>query len=253
MLFLLPGGAGGRRSRQLGDLQTASSHGVTAGGLDAVADRSGPAGNNRPSRVGAAHRLRLRSLFRPRQRRSRIHLARSFWLFEPYFADVSDIGPDPEPGSRGNDFVSRFAPSLRSLPIELLLFRDMAAFKFLPLRLWPLNRFGVILNIAFIRAPRTERHETRGQHKPQATAAAMLACCCWGPSVTIICLTAIDPFHDLRTFLLGDGFWIDVHWSCRLDSERLGLSRWTAVTVGVRSFCCMYGRYRVAIRSQSFH
>jgi hypothetical protein len=129
------------------------------------------------------------------------------------------------------------------IAIELVLFRDMAAFKSdgsptnSAASLVALTAFGVILNVAFI-VRTTERYETRGQRKSQARrnyVGMMLL----GAAGTIICLIAMLRSTTYDT-LLATAFGLIVI-GLVVSIRRLSLSRWTTVTVGVAVFVACAG------------
>ena len=127
--------------------------------------------------------------------------------------------------------------------IELILFRDMAAFKSdnsttnSAGSLVALAAFGVILNVAFI-VRTIERHETRGQRKPQALR-SYVGSMLLGAIGTVICSIAMirSTTYDI---LLATAFGLIV-LGLVVSIRRLSLSRWTAVTVGVAVFVACGG------------
>jgi hypothetical protein len=129
------------------------------------------------------------------------------------------------------------------IAIELILFRDMTAFKSddSPTNsagsLLALAAFGVILDVAFI-VRTIERYETRGQRKPQALR-SYVGIMLLGAIGTIICLIAMirSTTYDI---LLATAFGLIV-LGLVVSIRRLSLSRWTAVTVGVAVFVACGG------------
>jgi hypothetical protein len=129
------------------------------------------------------------------------------------------------------------------IALELILFRDLAAFKSdnSPTNsagsLVALAAFGVILNVAFIVRTK-ERHETRGQRKPQALR-SYVGIMLLGAIGAIICLIAMirSTTYDI---LLATAFGLIV-LGLVVSIRRLSLSRWTAVTVGVAVFVACGG------------
>jgi hypothetical protein len=139
------------------------------------------------------------------------------------------------------------------IALELILFRDATAFKSDNVQdnsttsLAALTAFGVILNVAFI-VRAAERHETRGQGKPE-TLRSYIGIMLLGAIGAAICLIAMirSTTYDV---LLATAFGLIVV-GLIVFIRRLNLSRWTAVTVGVAVFVACSGVIALRFASDS--
>jgi hypothetical protein len=120
------------------------------------------------------------------------------------------------------------------IAIELILFRDMTASTG---SLVAVAAFGVILNVAFL-VRTTERRETRGRREPQVLR-SYVGIMLLGAIGTIMCLIALIRFATYDV-LLATAFGLIV-LGLVASIRRLGLSRWTAVTVGITVFVACGG------------
>jgi hypothetical protein len=137
------------------------------------------------------------------------------------------------------------------LAVELILFRDMAAFKSdnsptnLTGSLVALAAFGIILNVAFI-VRAAERYVTRAKREPQSLR-SYVGIMLLGVIGTVVCLIAMISSTTYDN-LLATAFGLIVFGLIVLI-RRLSLRRWTAVTVGAAVFVACAGV--IALRSSA--